>query len=202
MQVNDTVIGDPLYSVPIRVPEEQLQALGISQLSLCYELHGKSDEWFNLVTDNCVSVNTHYTSLTRHINIMDSVAVRAVDEDNTCLNIRVDLNGCTAAVGNTSLNVSGTYSASGIMVKRYSNRVRISVPNCQDLTLVMWVICEQRSLYDRDAPDSKLTAEMIKFVILRGLNFDRQQAHGILGWLVLLSMKILVTVFMMQNCIP
>ena len=181
LQVNDTVIGDPLYSVPIHVPKEQLQALGFSHLSLCYELHGKSDKWFNLVTDKCISVNTHYTSLTDHLNIMDSVAVRAVDEENTCLNIRVNLNGCTATVGNTSLNMLRTYSSSGIMVQRYPNRVRISVPNCQDLNLVMWVICEQHTLSDDDAPDYNLTAKMIKLIILRGLNFDGQQAHGILG---------------------
>ena len=180
-RVNDTVIGDPLYTVPISVPEEQLQALNLSRLSLCYEVHGTSDEWFNLVTDDCVSVSTRYTNLTRRLNVMDEVAVRAVDEDNMCLNIGVNVNGCTATVGGVSLNVSGMYSASGIMVKRYSNRVRISVPNCQDLTLVMWVICEQRSLENPDAPGNMLTSDMIKFVIMRGLNFGSRMAHGLLG---------------------
>ena len=160
------------------MPQEQLDALNLNKLSLCYEIHGKSEQWFNLVTDDCASVNTRYTMLSPTLNIMDAVAVRAVDEVNQCVNIRVDMAECTAIVGSNSLNVMSKYESNGIMVKRYRNRVRISVPNCQDLTLVMWVICENRTL---DSSGSMLTSQMIKFVVMRGLNFGHRQAHGLLG---------------------
>ena len=121
----------------MRVPQEQLDALNLNKLSLCYEIHGKSEQWFNLVTDDCVSVNTRYAMLSPRLNIMDAIAVRAADEVNQCVNIRVDVAECTAMAGSNSLNVISKYELNGIMVKRYRNRVRISVPNCQDLTLVM-----------------------------------------------------------------
>ena len=165
----------------MRVPQEQLDALNLNKLSLCYEIHGKSDQWFNLVTDDCVSVNTRYAMLSPRLNIMDTIAVRAVDEVNQCVNIRVDVAECTAMVGSNNLNVISIYESNGIMVKRYRNRVRISVPNCQDLTLVMWVICENRTLENPDSPGSILTSKMIKFVVMRGLNFGHRQAHGLLG---------------------
>ncbi len=152
--------------------------MNLTKLSLCYEIHGAEDQWFNLVTDNCVSVNTQYTDLTRRLNIMDSVAVRAVDEANRCVNIRVNVDQCSAMVGDSSIGVLNKYESNGIMVKRYSNRVRITVPNCQDLTLVMWVICEDRTLENPDQPETFLTSKMIKFVVMSGLNFGSRQAHG------------------------
>ncbi len=50
MLVNDTVIGDPVIAVPILVSDEQLQALNLTSVTMCYEIHGSSDQWFNLVT--------------------------------------------------------------------------------------------------------------------------------------------------------
>ncbi len=180
IQVNDTVIGDPLYTVPILVPEDQLQALGLDKMTLCYEVHGESGHWFNLVTDECASVNTRYNPLSNTLNIMDSVAVRAVDDAMNCVNVQVDVRGCTAQVDGVPLGVMEQYLMGGVSVKRYGNRVRISVPNCQEQTLVMWVMCERRSLRNPDDPSEILTGDMIKFVVMRGLNFGRK-AHGLLG---------------------
>lgn len=39
-RVNDTIIGDPLYTVPLRVTN--LEEVGLEEdLSLCYEVHGE-----------------------------------------------------------------------------------------------------------------------------------------------------------------
>ena len=179
--MNDTVIGDPLYTVPILVSDEQLQNLNLDKLSLCYEIHGESRQWFNLVTDMCASVNTRYISLSERLNVMNSIGVRAVDNDGQCVNIGVDVNECAATVNGVSLTSMGRYSAGGVTVRRYRNRVRISVPNCAELTLVMWVICERRTLENPDQPGTDITADMIKFVVMRGLNFGHRRAHGLLG---------------------
>ncbi len=66
-------------------------------------------------------------------------------------------------------------------MRRYSNRVRISTPNCNDLTLVMWVICETRVLENPDEFNSSATGDMIKFVVMRGLNTGHSRAHGLIG---------------------
>ena len=47
--------------------------------------------------------------------------------------------------------------------------VSLHLANCENVMLVMWVICENRN--DQD---------MIKFVIARGVNL-RASSHGLLG---------------------
>ena len=179
--VNDTIIGDPLFTVPILVPEEQLAALNLTRVSLCYEIHGQSDQWFNLVTDECATVNAQYFSLSRRLNIIDEIGVRAADDNNECINIRVNVDDCTAEVNGASLDLMERFSRNGISVRRYNNRVRISVPNCNELTLVMWAICEMRTVDNPDVPGEQLNSKMIKYVVMRGLNFGHRAAHGLLG---------------------
>ena len=179
--VNDTVISDPLMTVPILVRDEDLQRLKTTHLSLCYEIHGRENTNFNFVTDACATVNAHYTDLTSYLNIIDQIGVRAVDNSGTCKNIQVNVDGCSAIVGGVPLAASSRYNSRGISVRRYSNRVRISVPNCNELSLVMWVICETRTIDDPFGEDGTVTGNMIKFVVMRGLNFGHRQAHGLLG---------------------
>ncbi len=182
--VNDTVIGDPLFTVPILVSEEQLQALNVPKLSLCYEIHGQEGHWFNLVTDQCTSVNSQYYAFSPSLNVIDRIGVRTVDNNGDCVNILVNVDQCAANVNDGSLDLMERYSSGGVSVRRYSNRVRISVPNCNDQTLVMWVICETRTL---DNPDGSgtITGDMIKFVVLRGLNTGHSEAHGLIGEIIL-----------------
>ena len=179
--VNDTVIGDPLFTIPLLVSEEILQELKVPKLSLCYEIHGETEEWFNLVTDQCTSVNAHYVAIIPNLNIIDKIGVRTVGEDGQCLNILVDVDECSASVNNGSLNQLERFSFGGINVRRYSNRVRISTPNCNELTLVMWVISETRVLENPDEFNSSATGDMIKFVVMRGLNTGHSRAHGLIG---------------------
>ena len=155
-----------------------------SVLNLCFEVHGDADATFNLVSDGCVSVNAHYGQVrpTESQNIIDAVYIRAVDNAGVCHNIAVDLNGCSVSVDGTTL--SSMYSSMGVSVRPYSNRVRVAVPNCQELDLVMWVICQSRTFWSSNlGPDGQeitFNAEMIKFVIARGLNLQ-ETSHGILG---------------------
>ena len=179
-QVNDTVVGDPLFTVPLLIPSEQLEQFNLTRLSLCYEIHGKTDQWFNLVTDECTTVNARYGEFNEDLNVIDEIGVRAVNNAGQCVNIRVDVDQCMTEVNGAPLDVMGRCSANGVSVRRYRNRVRISVPNCNDLTLVMWVFCETRTLED-PVDGSQITGDMIKFVVTRGLNFGNRVAHGLLG---------------------
>ena len=153
-------------------------------LNLCYELHGDPDVTFNLVSDGCVSVNAHYTQIrpTEFQNIIDAVYVRAVDNAGTCRNISVSLSGCSASVDGVSID--SVYSQMGVSVRPYSNRVRIAVPNCAELDLVMWVMCQSRifwsSQFGPDGQEITFNADMIRFVIARGLNLQ-ETSHGLLG---------------------
>ena len=141
-------------------------------------MFGRTNATLNLVSDTCVSVNARYGPMNNpeEGNIINSIGVRAAGlSDNSCHNIQVDLDGCSATVtrpdgSSVSLSNMQRFEEDGISVRKYARRVRISTPNCENVMLVMWVICETRN-NDQD---------MIKFVIARGVNL-RASSHGLLG---------------------
>ena len=177
-EVNDTVIGDPLMTVPIRSDATQVGMPTGTPLSLCYEVHGQPDQYFNFVSDSCVSVNAHYTKVhpTLDINVINQIGVHAVDNSNQCHNIQADLSGCRALVDGVEITVP--YRVAGISVRRFPNRVRIAVPNCENRNLVMWAFCQDASF---SVPGvGRMQTQMIRFVISRGFALN-ESSHGILG---------------------
>ena len=179
--VNDTLTGDPLMTVPIRDDPNVRPGDPIS--SLCYEVHGESNQFFNLISDGCTSVNAYYekaliASPNIDLNVITQIGVRAVGEDSTCSNIEVDLNWCSAIVNNIN---ETDYNTNGIWVKRFasSSRVRISVPNCAATKLVMWVFCAKGHIAD-PLDWTLYDAHFIRFVIMRGLNLN-EWSHGLIG---------------------
>lgn len=159
----DTVIGDPLFTVPItgRQPPQHL----------CYEIRGISDEYFNFISDECVSVNAHYEERTlqgetRPLHVVNEIAIRAVDSAGACVNIIIDRNGCTASIGGA---ISSGYSSNGITHTPDGSVHRVTVPNCNDTDLEMEVECEEVN---------GLT--MLRFEVIRGTNL-RESSHGLIG---------------------
>jgi hypothetical protein len=175
--VNDTVVADPLFTVPILVSEEDLRKVGAPKLSLCYEVHGIAGSWFNFITDMCTNVNAHYAEIVPDLNIVDQIGVIAVNDKKECVEIKVNVVGCTAEVKGVTVTL---FKENGISVKRYQNRVRIAVPNCAEQMLVMWVICEKRTLTNPDTFVG-IPVNAIKFVVKRGLNFGHFDSHGLIG---------------------
>ena len=176
---NDTVMGDPLFTVPIYDQQDSTPVLDLttdtSPPSLCFEIHGATNKIFNLISDHCTSVNAHYApmDIPERGNIIDSVGIRAVDTAGKCVNIRVSIeSGCTPNIstGDGVTQPVTRYNSQGVSVSTHRNhRVRVSVPNCENVQLVMWVICESMN-----------RQEMVKFVITRGINL-RPTSHGLLG---------------------
>lgn len=162
---NDSVIGDPLFTVPIHTSN-------LDRVSLCYEIHGRGNTFFNLVSDKCTNINAHYLSVGR-LNIVDSIGVSAEGNDGMCRHVRVDLAQCAVSVMDeggamVALNASEEFSMGGVHIRQYRDRVRIAVPNCDQVTLVAWVVCERGEV------------DMIRFNIARGVNL-RPTSHGLLG---------------------
>ena len=151
--------------------------------SLCYEVHGKNREYFNLVSDECTSVNAYYQEAVTpseniDLNVVTSIGVRARGR-NSCWNIRVNLENCSATVNDTPLLTGSTFD--DITVRPYpsSSRVRISVPNCADNMLVMWVFCRAGEVED-PVTWVYYPIRYIRFVVMRGLNLN-ERSHGIIG---------------------
>lgn len=162
LRCNDTIIGDPLYEVPVIVDEEG------NKISLCYEVQGQANLHFNLISDTCVSVNALYSPMINGSqgNVISKVGILAEDNNEVCQEIEADLTGCTVRVNG---QVTTMYNQDGINVIRRTNRVRVAVPNCENFNLVLWVICEVRG-----------GQPMIKFVTVRGSNL-RPTSHGLVG---------------------
>ena len=91
----------------------------------------------------------------------------------------VDLDGCSTTLDGMTVNQS-RYEADGVRIKRYPRRVRVAVPNCAELSLIMWVTCETRTLQD-PYRDFEIVADMLRFDVLRGLNFGHSDSHGLIG---------------------
>jgi hypothetical protein len=168
---NDTVIGDPLFEAALWVGEETCK------YSLCYEIHGESGKHFNLVSDMCVSVNALYTAMRNPAdgNIISAIGIRGSDDTDACHNIEIVQNQVTGMCdtrinGGSVLAIGSDVTTNGINVRqRMMSRVRVSLPNCERIPLVMWVTCQNMS--------GEL---MIKFDITRGVNL-RPSSHGLLG---------------------
>ena len=182
--MNDTLTGDPLMTVPILTG----QTNGDQVPSLCYEVHGKAEQYFNLISDTCTSVNAFYQKAENlsdniDLNVVTKIGVRAVGGDNsTCKNIEVSLESCTVTVDGV-VQGSDVYNNNGIRLRRTANanglRVRIAVPNCARNMLVMWVFCASGRVED-PVTWEYFSASFIRFVVMRGLNLN-DFSHGLIG---------------------
>jgi len=142
------------------------------ELSLCYEIHGRANEFFNLVSDHCVSINAEYVQSVnnKNLNFIKRIGVLAVDNNGNCQRITVDSDGCSASVNRRISSQLLRFSAGGVSLRKSGNHFRIVVPNCELQDLVVWVICESTTA--------------LKFVIMRGFNLQ-PTSHGLVGMLSL-----------------
>jgi hypothetical protein len=175
--VNTTVVGDPFFTAPVQLVGEDLGILPDTSVSLCYELHGRDGAIFSLVNDQCTLVNAHYTKALPDVdvNVIDAVYIRAKDSGGVYRKIAMSLSGgCSVTVDNVT--VEREYDNDDIRIRRNTNRVRVSVPNCNKMMFVMWMICENRVLQ----ATGNEAVDLIKFVIARGSGIS-ESAHGLLG---------------------
>ena len=182
IKVNDTVIGDPLFAVPLNVRDLESLDLDTDRISLCYEIHGEANQWFNFVTDECTSVNAHYIGIVGgELNVISQISIRAVDADSNCREILVNLENCSVELDGIAINGS-RYSENEITIRRFTmvRRVRVTVPNCQEQSLVMWITCQTRTTKS-PVSNELITFDSIRFDVMRGLNFGHRDSHGIIG---------------------
>ena len=198
--VNDTLTGDPLMTVPIWT-DPNIKP-GDPVTSLCYEVHGEDDKYFNLISDTCVSVNAHYSKAVTgsdniRLNIVDEIGVRAISSTGDSVDISVGLEDCKAYVNGVNMTM---YKKNGIYVRAYcKNRVRIAVPNGArvDKDLVMWVFCTSGKTED-PVTWQFFNINFIRFVVMRGLNLD-PTSHGIIGQPLLLSTQSLIVLYFFRS---
>ena len=168
---SDTIIGDPLLQAPLWIQDRE------EITSLCYEVHGCSGAYFNLVSDECIVVNALYSQV-QDLNVVSEIGIHAVMKDGVgCVSVRITQVGtaCVTTLSssngdNMTMSVGEIFNEDGVQVRQQNQyRVRISVPNCEQVDLVMWATCEIND-----------NMPMMRFNISRGVNL-RSTSHGLLG---------------------
>ena len=165
-------IGDPLFKVPVHFDQALIdQNPGLAEACLCYEVHGRDNRAFNLLSDRCTSVNAEYTSMPNPVagNIISAIGVTAIDRDGVCHDIEANIDECSVSVDGNLLDIGETFSNAGITVIRYQGRVKIAVPNCGRVELVMWFICK-----------TVHNSVVSEFIIARGVTLQ-PTSHGLVG---------------------
>jgi CUB/sushi domain-containing protein len=157
-RVNDTVIGDPLFTV----------ALEGGAGSMCYEVRGEPGLYLNLISDTCTSVNALYDSVpgNERLNRMSKIGINAVVYANRiggCAEIEISVQNCTATLN--GFPVDPVAEIGDIRMLKTANHWRVSVSNCERPKAVMWVTC---------------AGEMLRFRIARGSSLA-PTSHGLLG---------------------
>ena len=169
--VNDTIVADPVYAVPLKIVAGAIPGTN-GDVSLCYEIHGDADKWFNLISDTCLSVNARYSEcmfpggdIGHHI---DKLGILAVSSTSQCREVMVSMveGVCSATVDGSSTEM---LDEDGLVVTKRRNHVRISAPNCNNQMVIIWVKCENFSTFD-----------MMRIVVHRGFNLN-PTSHGFLG---------------------
>ena len=168
-------IRDPLFKVPIHIDQALIDANpALAEACLCYEVHGRDNSTFNLLSDRCTSVNARYTSMNNPAagNIISAIGVTAIDQNGDCHQIEANIDQCSVSVDGSPLAIGAMYSDAGISVMRYEGRVKIAVPNCGRQELVLWFICK--------TVHNAVTSE---FIIARGVNLQ-PTSHGLVGKMI------------------
>ena len=163
--------GDPMFTVPLNIDRKMLSKFSQKdkQWDLCYEVHGREEKIYNLVSDQCVFVNTHLkiASNPKVGNIMARIGIMAMDRDGKCHRILADLDGKKLTVN--GVDVGGRWMRGGIIVRKFGDKVDVAVPNCKGRRMVFSIIFHNMN-----------GADMIKFIIADGRGLS-PSSHGLIG---------------------
>ena len=165
---NDTVRGDPLFTIPL--PSLYVEDNDLKGASLCFEYHGESGNYYNLISDQCVSINALFSAGVNDssLNVITEMGIRTEGANGACHNITVRRAGCSAAFDGVPL--VGMVNRDNVMVGMRRNYIRVSLPNCEkDKRLVVWMFCNKRNGED-----------MLEMVVSRGDGLQ-PTSHGLIG---------------------
>ena len=130
-------------------------------------MYGTQNNYYNVISEKCTSVNILFTEhpIQSKENRISTIGIHAVTGDNEthCADIQIDRLGCSASINNSTINMSRTIG--NVTVKKFNNRWRVSVPNCERPHTVMWITCN---------------SDMLRFDVIRSSNINKT-SHGLLG---------------------
>ena len=171
--LTDTVIfhDDPLYEVPVTHTSEGMDP---TTTSLCYQIHGESNNYYNLISDTCIQVNVFYAAFSTNsdaANYIKAIGILAHDSGGSCIKIELQTKRCKLTIDDSSLN--GSYSQNKIeVVSTGKQSYEVNIPNCK--------ATQGDDLKFRMACQKVSDLKVIQFSVIRGGGL-RPSAHGIVG---------------------
>ena len=131
MTLTDTVIilNDPLYEVPV---SHTPPGMDPTTTSLCYQVHGESGKYYNLISDDCIQVNVLYDAMENSSdgNFIKEIGILAQNTKSNCTEIRLKAGRCIPVIDGVAFNESYNENGIGIFKSRKRN-YEITVPNCK-----------------------------------------------------------------------
>ena len=131
------IMGDTLFTVPVPSINDFKGHPYFAHGALCYEVQGKPGNIYNLISDQCVTVNGLYNkSKESQVNLMKAISFLADGDSGKCHSVKVKRDHCHVYVNGAPMN--GSFDFDGIRVwtnaSSQGQRIGVSVPNCQNNT--------------------------------------------------------------------
>ena len=164
------ILNDPLYEVPVTHTPPGMDP---TTTSLCYQVHGESGSYYNLISDDCIQVNVLYGAMKNPEagNFIKEIGILAHNTGNNCTEIKLRANRCVPMINGVSIDDS--YNEDGITVDATERRsFEVTVPNCkptQGDDLMFKIACYRVN-----------KQKIIRFDVSRGGGI-KPGAHGLLG---------------------
>ena len=128
------IMGDAVFTVPLPSDNDYSDQPDFTEGALCYEVQGRTGYIYNLMQDQCVTVNSLYNKSddTDKFNVITAIAILAEGTSGECHRIKVKRGQCQVYIDGFPFN--GTFDEDGILVKTGSHGsvVTVVVPNCQE----------------------------------------------------------------------
>ena len=181
--VEDRVGDNMVMSVALQLRPIEL-GISAQTVSLCYQVHGEDGKLYNLISDDCISVNAHITKPISgdDFHVMNKIGIRAIGINGTCSDITIERKNCAVSVNRHPLSINTYFEKDGVkvfhnkLIAREPNVIHISVPNCgRTLVDVINITCTEYTMRNSLTP-----TEVLELTTTRGL-YPIVAAEGLLG---------------------
>ena len=170
-EVTDVVSGDPLFYAAIYPqPESPLGRL----VALCYQIHGDSNTYYNILTTPYTSVNGFWSGITESLNLLTKIGVQA-----NCHSVIVELEGCAVTIDGETFadNFETNLTTDGDFVEKDDSVIVIVLTNGNH-PLRLEIECKNRTL---STGEGDIEVFMLQLRVTRARNDIDGTAHGFLG---------------------
>jgi uncharacterized protein YegL len=185
--VADRVGDDMVFSTVLDISPIEV-GVNDKTVSLCYQVHGEEEKFYNLVSDDCLSVNAHVTQPVPGVksHVIDKIGIRAIGNNATyCYDIGIARENCSVTVNGNPISVNEKFTEEGIevfndrMIARNPNVIRISVPNCgRALVDAIQITCTEYNM--RISRTETVPVKVLELTTTRGIS-PIEAAHGLVG---------------------